>query len=1120
MMLPLVLAISSFSQGEAGGHSATCIAAGWESASGQACEDQKCAEFGQKKVSDLNLGGHACCDDGGGLCSTNVNADGYWTSTDWIDTCTGLDYIRVSKDCGVEVATEKNGTGDRYVYASSFRADQMKPGFDKIKSIRLFSTLGWLQSTASAVASACTSDADCITEMCAQGGADVVKGCGADKKCFHGVPDSKCDGVANYSGMQDGTRCSAVDGKALKVATCKAKPNCSAVGYNSVSGSNCDREACVEFGFKKVGDLDVLGGKCCDDDGGICRDNVNADGYWTSFDWVDTCNSLDYVRVSEGCGIEVATETKGGGDKYIYKSSFWGDKMQPYKDKIRSIRLFDLEGWLDTTSDDDEAMCASDDNCTTTMCAQGGAGVVKGCGADKKCFHGIPDAKCNGVATYKGIQDGTNCSVVDGKALKVGTCAAAPKCFAVGYESVSGGSCASEVCPEFGLKSVGDLGVGGSKCCSDDGGVCRTNVNADGYWTSLKWTDTCHGLDYVRVSKGCGIEVATEKNGGGETYVFTSDFRADQMKPGNDKIRSIRLFDMEGFLETTSSQVASACTTDDDCMTTMCDQGGADVVKGCGADKKCFHGIPDSKCVGVANYSGMQGGTKCSVVDGKALKVGTCTAKPAKCSAAGWESSSVEDCSGEKCVEFGFKKIEELNMGGRKCCDKDGGLCTQNADAEGYWTSSEWTDTCHGLDYVRVSEGCGIEVATESGGGGKTHIYTSDFRADRMEPGYDKIKSIRVFDLKGWLETGSDAFAACSSDADCSSKMCGQGGADVVKKCGSDGKCFHGIPDAKCAGVETYAGIQNGTKCSTVDGKALKVGTCEAVAKCFAAGFESVSPGSCADEACTAFGSKHVRVLGVGGNRCCSGDGGLCGSNVNKHGYWTLPSWVDTCHGLDYVRVSKGCGMEVATESNGAGETHLIMSDYRADQMKPGWDKVRSIRVFELEGFLWTSSEADASCETDADCNGDMCSHGGSENIKRCGTDKKCFHGIPDPKCEGAETYAGIQAGTKCSTIDGKAYKTGFCSGIKCDKTMCRDSGNDCMVASAFGEQMKCENPCSVKQTGCSKLGDLDICSYTCQYKSKGGTASGAQAAAGSPAWVSLVAIAIASSCMAIQSRF
>lgn len=65
----------------------------------------------------------------------------------------------------------------------------------------------------------------------------------------------------------------------------------------------------------------------------------------------------------------------------------------------------------------------------------------------------------------------------------------------------------------------------------------------------------------------------------------------------------------------------------------------------------------------------------------------------------------------------------------------------------GPYSSASWTDTCNCIDTVIVPTGCSIEVASSTGGGGNkwNSPYSSNVAALREGIGYDKIRSIRVF---------------------------------------------------------------------------------------------------------------------------------------------------------------------------------------------------------------------------------------------------------------------------------------------------------------------------------------------------------------------------------------
>ena len=81
------------------------------------------------------------------------------------------------------------------------------------------------------------------------------------------------------------------------------------------------------------------------------------------------------------------------------------------------------------------------------------------------------------------------------------------------------------------------------------------------------------------------------------------------------------------------------------------------------------------------------------------------------------------------------------------------GYCSTGCDMKGtagpagLYTSSGWTDTETCLDTLHVGSGCAFEVATGGGGSGRKYTYTeSSCMAWADGPGYDKVRSIRVFE--------------------------------------------------------------------------------------------------------------------------------------------------------------------------------------------------------------------------------------------------------------------------------------------------------------------------------------------------------------------------------------
>ena len=95
-----------------------------------------CSSWGSSSAND-------CCGTHGGYCGGGGHRP---TPTQWISvgSCTGLDFIRVTPGCGVEVATAANGGGTRYTYNSSpfvcgrTCESRPTPGCDSVRSIRLY----------------------------------------------------------------------------------------------------------------------------------------------------------------------------------------------------------------------------------------------------------------------------------------------------------------------------------------------------------------------------------------------------------------------------------------------------------------------------------------------------------------------------------------------------------------------------------------------------------------------------------------------------------------------------------------------------------------------------------------------------------------------------------------------------------------------------------------------------------------------------------------------------------------------------------------------------------------------------------------------------------------------
>ena len=72
------------------------------------------------------------------------------------------------------------------------------------------------------------------------------------------------------------------------------------------------------------------------------------------------------------------------------------------------------------------------------------------------------------------------------------------------------------------------------------------------------------------------------------------------------------------------------------------------------------------------------------------------------------------------------------------CCGTGQGFC-------GEYSGDGWIDICHNSDVFRLPSGCGIALATESGGGGSTYTYDSSVCMGEVPPGWDTARSVRLF---------------------------------------------------------------------------------------------------------------------------------------------------------------------------------------------------------------------------------------------------------------------------------------------------------------------------------------------------------------------------------------
>ncbi|EOD39078.1 hypothetical protein EMIHUDRAFT_223963 [Emiliania huxleyi CCMP1516] len=248
----------------------------------------------------------SCC----GYCGPWAgSADG----TQWVETCHHLDIIRVTPGCSYEL---ERSDGQRFTFHQDTRVCANTVGCDSVRRIRLHhnrwngALIRWLRDPVRI----CGHEPRMYHVRFGDG---ACVGRGRRQRCIHWAPAAVLSARLQWLGLADG---------------------CVARGYESV-GCNCDPASeCSPWGSSS-------GGDCCGDDGGYCGSE------WVSTDastWIDTCTELDFIRVSPGCGVEVATETGGGGETFTYDSSVLvcGYECEPRPtpgcDRVRSLRLFPL----------------------------------------------------------------------------------------------------------------------------------------------------------------------------------------------------------------------------------------------------------------------------------------------------------------------------------------------------------------------------------------------------------------------------------------------------------------------------------------------------------------------------------------------------------------------------------------------------------------------------------------------------------------------------------------------------------------------------------------------------------------------------------------------------------
>ena len=78
----------------------------------------------------------------------------------------------------------------------------------------------------------------------------------------------------------------------------------------------------------------------------------------------------------------------------------------------------------------------------------------------------------------------------------------------------------------------------GNRCCATSDGFAEITPSTD----PNEWITTCQRLDFIRVTPGCAVEVATSVNGGGSRYTYNGDAQLCGNIVGCDRVRSIRLY--------------------------------------------------------------------------------------------------------------------------------------------------------------------------------------------------------------------------------------------------------------------------------------------------------------------------------------------------------------------------------------------------------------------------------------------------------------------------------------------------------------------------------------------------------------------------------------------------
>ena len=305
-----------------------------------------------------------CCGDDGDYCGEE------WGITGWIDICDCTDFFRVEGDCSIDLATGSGGTGDIYTYSSSVCVGESGPGYDTVRSIRIYPktpepsasptmtpapSLTFAPTPSPSTTHPSSHRCACMETWTAYGCTDVA-GC-PDPSCdgwtdsgfrWCQVEPDGCDGAEGGDGEAWWSRCdsngtyTAEEVYALShtPAPSAAPTISSAPSVTSAPTSMCQVRAYCSVGCYCDASIacdsmdDASDVPCCGVDGGYCGEE------WGITDWIDICDCTDFFRVEGYCSIDLATGSGGSGDIYTYDSSVCVGESGPGYDAVRSIRVY------------------------------------------------------------------------------------------------------------------------------------------------------------------------------------------------------------------------------------------------------------------------------------------------------------------------------------------------------------------------------------------------------------------------------------------------------------------------------------------------------------------------------------------------------------------------------------------------------------------------------------------------------------------------------------------------------------------------------------------------------------------------------------------------------------